>query len=526
MKNKFTHKVVLLTSMILGVIACTDLEEEVLDGVLINPSASSGSSASATDLLLNAKKSFYNVAQGQERFLTMGEHPTDALAGPTRGGDWDDNSKWRQMHTMTWDAVNPFVISSYNDYLTGVYNTDLVLAASPSASEENEALFYKAYFYYHILDKWGRVPYRTLGSSNLDNPEVYSGAEATALAIGWLEGMLSALPEKTSGSDPSIITSAAANFLLAKFYLNKAVFDSAEKSESYTFDAADMNKVIVHAEAVIGSSPLQTTSGSSIADHAYWSLFGSDNAEVADELVLTCKNQRGIGFQGNVQYAWRASTHYNQAPIGGWNGWAVPGEFYDTFDASDERRQYSNDSIISRLGNPIGLMIGQVYEPGGVEKVLDRNGKDLVFSKELPLVTTGDAIESAGVRPVKYIPDFENYGDAENDGIVFRSADAYLMIAEAILRGGSAVSMSAQEALDAVRMRAGLASQPASLDLVYDERGRELWFEGWRREDMIRWGTLLSPRQLKPGQTDAAYLLYPFPADALLNPNITQNPGY
>ena len=60
----------------------------------------------------------------------------------------------------------------------------------------------------------------------------------------------------------------------------------------------------------------------------------------------------------------------------------------------------------------------------------------------------------------------------------------------------------------------------------FDERARELWFEGHRRNDMIRWGTFLNPKELKTSESDPKYLLYPIPADALLNPNMSQNPGY
>lgn len=80
--------------------------------------------------------------------------------------------------------------------------------------------------------------------------------------------------------------------------------------------------------------------------------------------------------------------------------------------------------------------------------------------------------------------------------------------------------------LDAIRDRVGLGSISANLDNIYAERARELWLEGWRREDMIRFGTFLEAKTLKPTVSDTKYLLYAIPADPLINPNITQNPGY
>ena len=133
------------------------------------------------------------------------------------------------------------------------------------------------------------------------------------------------------------------------------------------------------------------------------------------------------------------------------------------------------------------------------------------------------AIESAGYRPMRYIPGVDQ-GNSDNDNVIFRYSDALLMSAEAALRGGS--GGDAQASLDAVRSRVGLSSISASLENVYAERARELWMEGWRRNDMIRFGTFLEPKALKPVASDVKALLFPFPADALLNPNITQNPGY
>ncbi|HOZ68575.1 MAG TPA: RagB/SusD family nutrient uptake outer membrane protein [Chitinophagaceae bacterium] len=65
------------------------------------------------------------------------------------------------------------------------------------------------------------------------------------------------------------------------------------------------------------------------------------------------------------------------------------------------------------------------------------------------------------------------------------------------------------------------------LNAVYDERGRELYWEGWRRNDMIRFGKFLAPRELKPETSGVERLLYPIPNEQLtINPNLTQNPGY
>jgi starch-binding outer membrane protein, SusD/RagB family len=99
------------------------------------------------------------------------------------------------------------------------------------------------------------------------------------------------------------------------------------------------------------------------------------------------------------------------------------------------------------------------------------------------------------------------------------------MKAEALVRKGSA---GAKALVDQVRQRAGLASLAAepTLDAIYDERGRELAWEGHRRQDMIRFGKFLLPHDFK-GASDQRYLLFPIPGPALdANRNLKQNTGY
>ncbi|GEM_PF-1595586 len=195
------------------------------------------------------------------------------------------------------------------------------------------------------------------------------------------------------------------------------------------------------------------------------------------------------------------------------------------------RATYTRADLVENLstsvdeGVAVGILRGQQYAPGGTTALEDRLGNPLTFSPITELVITSQStIERQGFRARKYVPDARNFDNPANDHIVYRYADALLMRAEAVFRGGSGAD--AQADLDAIRSRVGLGSISASLDNLYAERARELWLEGWRREDMIRFGTFLDTKELKPSVSDAKYLLYAIPADALINPNMTQNPGY
>lgn len=506
MKKNNVIKSFLYFSIAAFSIGCTNLDEEILDGTPTNDS----STINATALLQSAYNGLRDF-NGQGMMFALDEMSTDAMVGPTRGGDWDDNGVWRQIHTQTWAPDHGEVKGAWNSLLSNVYSCNLIIeSTTATASEKLQARFLRAFYYYNVVDLFGQAPYRPAGSSLLDDAKVWSRPEATTFVISELEAIVSSLPARVAG-DASIVNSDAAHFLLAKLYLNKGVFDG-----SGTFAAADMTKVVQHVDAI----------SSSLASN-YWDNFAPNNNN-SNEVLFSSKNIQG-GAGGNMQSKWRMCTHYNQTPSG-WNGFATVAEYYNRFGATDARAHYSTPSIIANIGNPVGFNVGQQYAPGGVTPLVDRittptypNGQPLVFTPSVTLITSGATLESAGIRGMKYIPDNANLGNPDNDLVLMRYSDALLMKVEAILRGGTG---SAGTILADIAARAGVTPAPNTLDGVYAERGRELWWEGWRRNDMIRFGKFLDARELKPYNSDPKYLLFPIPADALFNANLKQNPGY
>jgi hypothetical protein len=504
MKRINIIKTILFASTIVFGVSCTNLEEEVLDGVLVD--GGSGGTVNTASLLTSAYEGLRGF-QGQGQMFALDEMSTDALVGPTRGGDWDDNATWRQIHVHTWAPDHNEVRGAWNTLLSQVHNCNLVIA-NGTGSEVTQARFLRAFYYYNVIDLFGKVPYREEGSSLEDDPKVWTRIEATNFVITELEAVVSSLPARTV-NDASIANADAAHFLLAKLYLNKGVFTAADVAGPYTFDAADMNKVISHVDAI----------SSSLASD-YWDNFKPEN-NTSPEILFSSKNIRG-GAGGNIQYHWRMSMHYNQTPDG-WNGFSTVAEYYNKFNPNDKRIKNADPAIIAAFGNPVGFQVGQMYKPGGTVALNDRNGNPLVYTPAITLITSGATLETAGIRMQKYIPDAGNIGTPENDLVFMRYSDALLMKAEAVLRGGTG---SVGTIMTDIAARTGQAASPATLDGIYLERGKELWLEGWRRNDMIRFGTFLAARELKPYVSDVRYLLYPIPADALFNANLSQNPGY
>lgn len=170
---------------------------------------------------------------------------------------------------------------------------------------------------------------------------------------------------------------------------------------------------------------------------------------------------------------------------------------------------------------------------------MDRQGHPLTFTPAVNLVETNAAtLEIAGIRIVKYPPDYSAYtgGNQKNQLQIFRYADVILMVAEAKLRQATPDAAGALVLVNQLRTIRG-ATVWASVTLVnaanvadpatlLAERGRELYWESWRRQDLIRFGVYLKPWALKTTD-DPKNLLFPIPSDQLVaNPNLKQNPGY
>ena len=137
------------------IVSCTDLEETPIDGVVAG--GGGGSSAPNFRTVLNEMNAIYGEWNRQGG---LNEMSADMWAGPTRGADWDDNAALRQLHTHTWAPDHAFIGAAYNIYLTGIFNADLLLADASQSADHAAAKFLKSWFYYQMIDKFGKVPYQ------------------------------------------------------------------------------------------------------------------------------------------------------------------------------------------------------------------------------------------------------------------------------------------------------------------------------------------------------------------------------
>ena len=487
------------------IMACTNLEEE------LNQDLTREEAEEITDVnaLLKAAYVGLRTFQHEARYWSMSEHSSDEMLGPTRGPDWDDNGKWRALHTHKWTADHPDLRESFNELLQLVFTTTNVLSFNASPQQQAEARLIRAFAVFSVADGWGQVPFRNPGDNLLNPPAILKGSEAVDFVISELNAIMNDLP----AGPVSTANQDAARVLLMKAHLNKGVFANRQ---SPTFDAGDMAQVVANADAIINS-------GKYSLDNNYFDNFAPNNDAISSENIWTGLNEGGVS-SGNVFSRWFATVHYNQDPSG-WNGFTTLSEFYDSFEATDNRLSADYTGMTDVSGLRAGFLIGQQYDENGVA-LQDRKTNPLSFTREVNPIETGNNLEVTGIRVVKYPVDYANVqSNSENDYVFFRLGDVLLMKAEALLR-----TSDPGGALDIVNELRGVrnASALGSIDLdeILAERGRELYWEGWRRQDLIRFGKFLEPWEHKE-VSGPERLLFPIPATALsVNPNLEQNPGY
>lgn len=511
---KYKKIFVAITSSLFFLGGCTKLDE-TFKGDLSQSQVGGGGSANVDALLKGVYTSMRDPYQGQEQVFALGEMTTDELIGPTRGADWDDNGAWRVLHAHKWTGDNIYIQRAFNGLLGITFGATNLLQYSPSAQQAAEARFLRAFATFDVLDLWDQVPYREPRESLITPSAVRKGAEALDYIISEVKDVMADLPDAPAYTANKF----AAKVLLMKCYLNKGAIINRQTP---TFEAADMQQVISLADEIINSGKFTLAAN-------YFDNFAPANGNISTENIFTAQNIGG-SEAGNVRSRWELTYHYKQKP-GGWNGFTTLSDFYSKFDATDQRRGVSY-STPGGLPNPgqrinVGFFVGQQYDLAVDTALYDRTGLPLSFTPEVSLIETGNNLEITGIRVNKYPIDHvnESGGNVDNDYVYYRYADVLLMKAEALLRSGG----SASEALDLInqiRVKRGVAPLGSlTLDNLLDERARELYWENYRRQDLIRFGKFLEPWQEKEA-SDPKYLLLSIPNQQLaVNPNLTQNPG-
>lgn len=434
------------------------------------------------------------------QFWVAQEIPTDeAVVAWTDPGLPDFNYQ-------SWGPSNDFVMGMYsrifyeitlaNEFIRNAKNNDDATIQDYNA----EARFLRALSYWHALDLYGGgIPFVTEEDGiGVYNPEpassdsLFSYIENELLAI---ENQLPAPGQNEYGRADQ----AAVWTLLAKLYLNAEVYTG----ESRYGDALE------YADKIIES-------GAYIIEENYQDLFLADN-HTANGIIFP------ITFDGEHTKTYGGTNFIVHAAVGGdmsatefgidggWAGHRVTPQFVEKFDVeNDSRTLFFTD--------------GQELEIEDIEDF--RQGYAITKWKNI----TSDGQPGA-------FPEF-----VDIDFPMFRLADVYLIYAEAVARGAEGGSTAkAVELVNQLRERAygdnsgNITAADLTPDFILNERARELYWEGHRRTDLIRYGYFASGDYIwawkggvqEGAATDSHYRLYPIPSsDVNSNTNLTQNPGY
>jgi hypothetical protein len=454
-------------------------------------------------------------------FFNCEELPTDEAVVA-----WNDQTI-HDFHNLKWSSSDPFLRGMYarpiynitigNEYLRE--STDEKLAARNITGADaddikksrGEVRFLRAFNYWVMLDIFGKSTFITeedgIGTflpKEINRTDLFNYIESELKAI---DGDLA--PAKTI--EYGRVDQAAAWALLARLYLNAEVYTGT----------AHYSDALNYAQKVIDAGyQLQPD---------YGQLFMADNDKRKDEFIYAI-NCDGLYTQsyGNTTFFVHCASgddHNEFGVAGGWYGYrgtsALANLFPDPTGATDKRAMFTT----SKYGTSASqIAIGDISD--------FNNGLHVNKYKNI----RSDGLPTSDVQ--------DNFADV--DFPVFRLSEMYLIYAEAHLRGGGGDDATALNYLNKIRFRAygesygpgdvgKLTSSDLTIQTILDERARELYWEGHRRTDLIRYGLLTTSTYLWPWKggvasgtgVDSKYNIYPVPASNLTaNSNLTQNSGY
>ena len=502
---------------------------------------------SAKDVYVNAVATLYNHIGGDKDseglqgtyrgVYDYNTFTTDEAIIPIRGGDWYDGGFWMDLYTHNWAVDSKPLYDTWkylykvivfcNDALATIDKYKQLLTDEQYKAYRAEVRAIRALYYYYLMDMFGNIPLVTTVSESTENAEQTGRPEVYKFIVKELQDaapLLSTGHSNFAGIDYGRVTQSVANFLLAKLMLNGEVYSDADWTDNqqpkgtriyFTVDGRQMNiwQACQHYCDKVSSD------GFTLATD-YPSNFYVHN-ETSPENIFVIPVDKHL-YKSQFQYLFR-SRHYAHGDAlgtGAENGACATVSTVNTFG-------YGTNNVDKRYA--YNLYSDTVRVDGNT--VLLENGKPLIY---MPLavemnLTYSPYIKTAGARMAKYEVDRTGYNDGKNpnnDIVLFRYADVLLMKAEAAVRNGG----NGNTEMNLVRSRSGMGNRTATLDNILAERLMELMWEGWRRNDLIRFNRFHQSYDLRTAPTteaDRHTIVFPIPSRALaLNEKLKQNKGY
>jgi len=520
--------------MLLGVVtpvftpSCTNLDEEVFDS--LTAANFPGTRGELVALLASAYTNLYSFG-AHNTYNSFQEISSDEAVIPHRGADWFDGGQWLRMHKHEFVATEESFNNGWNDMYRGIGICNSVIEAiraaaaaeEPAVTQEEADSFIaetralRALYYYWAMDAWGNIPLVTdlqEGDVQDPNPATTPRADVYNFIVSELNEVSGLLPNEKTSTTYARMNYASTQFLLAKLYLNAEVYTGT----------ANWDAAIAACDNVINTGDYSLTSD-------YFANFNGDNDNGGvgtSELIFVVPYDaaQAPGFnlsQMTLHYQSQATFDLQEQP---WNGYCTLAEFYNSYEDGDLRKGVSGNQQIR--GN---FLVGQQFASDGVTPLedagfedFDPDGAPLIFQAELNELEP-NALRQGGARISKYQYENGESRDSNVDFPIMRYADVLLMKAEAAFRQGDGAT--ALTLVNQVRDRAGAAAfAEVTAENLLAERGREMFFEGWRRNDLIRFGEFGGTWDFKEA-SPAFRELFPIPQPKInTNVNLQQNTGY
>ena len=503
--------------------SCTDLEEEVFSDLTSDNFPTTEQQFIAA--LGATYTSLYFFGQ-HNSFFSLLEVSSDEICIPQRGSDWFDGGMWLRVHRHTLNASEESVLNGWNALYGGINDCNRVvdlfenLVLQGSVSQEDAAAFIgevkvlRALYYYWLMDGYGNIPIVTSFAGADPNPPTVPRAQVFAFIEGELNENVPNLSREKDATTYGRFNYWAGRALQAKLYLNAAQYTGT----------ARWDEALAACDDIINS-------GLYSLENNYFTNFNTDNSGSNENiLVIPYDQNNATGFnlpQMTLHYSSQATFELQQQP---WNGYCTLQEFYESYEDVDGRKgEWGNQQV---RGN---FHAGPQFASNGTTRLVDSSaepndpdGQPLTFTPEVNQLEPG-ALRQAGARVGKFEFALGATPDLSNDFPILRFSDILLMKAEILVRENKMLE-DALMAVNEVRRRAGGIDEWEMMDLTLDnllaERGREMFYEGWRRQDLIRFGKFTGTWWEKPASAPERQI-FPIPQQAIgANPNLVQNPGY
>lgn len=478
--------------------SCWELEQEVLTGLTAEDLANSPRPELIDVLKQGAYASVIGNWGSHGGLYSINEVSSDHLAIPQKGADWEDGGIWLRNHRHTW-AVGDGAYNGAWQYCYGIVaQCNLLMSQYPTIEGLNAELrILRALAYLWLIDNFGNVPI-ILETDRGGNPPQNTRQEVFDFIESSIVGNVDLLP-KTFGK--TNLNYYSAHMILAKLYLNAQVYTGSPRWA----DAEAAVDVVIN-------------SGGYSLEPNFFTNFATRNSSSSENiftLPYDANNAGGFNIHHmTLHYGNQATFQLQEQP---WNGYAALEEFYNSFEDDDTRKN--------------SLREGQQFAADGRTPILDNaaeandpDGPTLIFTPEINQLAP-NAFRQGGTRINKFEITLGAASSLDNDFPIYRLADAILMKAECAFRLGR--NADALALVNQIRTRAGAAPLTTlTADILLSERGKELFAEGQRRSDLIRFGKF-NDEWWEKNPSQAFRNLFPIPQNQLqANPNLRQNPGY